>query len=123
MAAARTTVASVRDTAVWYIEVDAKDVYLHQRLPSGRAALWPRVNKRTTSCLTTGRVISCDEVRGMDHGAINRDLNPQRSTMDVRTKFTHDVPMTQKDEELHCPAMPTTTDWKQSHRIKNEYRG
>ena len=120
MAAARTTVANVKDTDVWDIEVDAKDVYLHQRLPSGRAALWPRVKKRTSSCLTTGRVISCDEVRNMDRSAINRDLNPQQSTMNVRTKFTLDVPMTQKDEELHCPAMPTTTDWKRGHRTKNE---
>ena len=121
VAAARTTVASAKDISIAHIEVVSKGVYRHQRLPSGRAALWPRVTKRTTSCLTTGRVISCDEVRCLEHGALTRDLNPQRSTMDVKTKFTLDAPLTQEDEELHCPAMPTTTDWKQGHRTKNEY--
>ena len=31
--------------------------------------------------------------------------------------------LTQEDEELRCPAMPTTTDWKQGHRTKNEHSG
>lgn len=43
--------------------------------------------------------------------------------MDVKTIFTLDVPLSQEDEELHCPAMPTTTDWKQGHRTKNEHSG
>ena len=59
----------------------------------------------------------------MDPGAIGRSLNPQKSNMNIKTVFTLDVPLTQKDEELHCPAMPTTTDWKQSHRPKHEYSG
>ena len=121
MAAARTTVASIKDTVVSHIEVVSKGVHRHQRLPCGRAALWPRVAERTTSCPNSGRVISRNEVRRMDQDPIWGKLNPHKSNMDIKIIFTLDVPLTQKDEELHCPAMPSTTDWKQGHRTKNEY--
>ena len=117
VAAARTTVASVKDTVVSHIEVVSKRVHRHQRLPSGRAALWPRVTDRTMSCLDSGRVISPDEVRCTDQGANGRKLNRQKANMHINIIFTLDDPLTQEDEELHCPAMPTTTDWEHGHRM------
>ena len=77
VAAARTTVASAKDAVISHIEVVSNGVHRHQRLPSGRAALWPRVTERTTSCLDSGRVTSRDEVRCIGQGAIGRTLNPQ----------------------------------------------
>ena len=113
MAAARAIAASAKDTVVTSIEVISKGVYRHQRLPSGRAALWPRVTERTTSCVYTGEFISCDTIHGMDIDVLNGDVHTRGTAMGIKNIVILDVPLTQEDEELHCPAMPTVINWDQ----------
>ena len=45
---------------------------VHHTLPVGRQGLWPRVVTRTTYDLTTGKIISRDNVQGMPNSVLYR---------------------------------------------------